>query len=247
MKRKFTWKPDVPDQRDFLFIPKKIALPSLVDLRKNYSKIYNQGPLGSCTANAIAVAIDFERIKQKLTPILPSRLFIYYNERALEGSINEDSGAMIRDGIKTVSKKGVCREYSWPYKINKYRVKPPAACYTEALSNEVTGYLRLQSTSLINLKTSLALGYGFVFGFSVYESFESNAVTKTGIVPMPKPNESLLGGHAVFCIGYDDAKKVFIVRNSWGAAWGDKGHFYLPYSYVTNLNLADDFWSIRVV
>lgn len=242
--RKYTWKPDLPDHRDYKYTAPKIALPGDVDLRGLYSLVYNQLYLGSCTANGIALGFDFERVKQNLKPLLPSRLFIYYNERAMIGTVNWDSGAYIRDGIKSIKKTGVCRESLWPYIISKFRLKPRRSAYLDAVKNRIKSYIRLNNTSLTELKTCLAEGFPFVFGFSVYESFES--VDKTGIVPMPAENESLLGGHAVICLGYDDARQVFICRNSWGSSWGDKGHFYMPYAYMTDNNLSDDFWTIRL-
>jgi len=201
----------------------------------------------NCTSNAIAMAYDFERINQHQAALNPSRLFIYYNERLLEGTVNYDAGAYIRDGIKTVNQQGVAPESDWPYLISKFRQRPPTISYTHALTHKVSQYLRLDNTVLNNLKSCLAAGFGFVFGFTVYASFESNAVTNTGIVPMPQPGDYVLGGHACFCLGYDDAHQWFIVRNSWGPNWGDHGHFYIPYSYLTNSNLASDFWTIRVV
>jgi C1A family cysteine protease len=245
--KKYTWKPDIPDFRDYVFAAPKVALPTKVDLRNNYNLIYDQGNLGSCTANAVATAFDFERIKQSLQPIKPSRLFIYYNERLLEGTVKYDAGAMLRDGIKTLNKQGTCTETDWPYVISKFAFKPTTTCYTNALKNTVKQYLRLDNTKLDELKSCLASGYGFVFGFAVYSSFETQYVANTGQVSLPQAGESFLGGHAVYCLGYDDSIQKFICRNSWGTNWGDKGHFYIPYSYLTNTNLAADFWTLRLV
>lgn len=243
---KYGWIKDKHDPRDFSYrVDKPIPLPPVVDLRNNYSHIYDQGELGSCTANAIAVAIDFERVKQAKQPILPSRLFIYYNERNIEGTVHEDSGAQIRDGIKSVATLGACPEKEWPYVISHFTKRPSSRCFSDAHRNLVEQYLRLDNTKLDDLKHCLASGYGFVFGFTVFEDFESDLVASTGIVPMPHGQS--LGGHAVFAVGYDDNKQAFIVRNSWGPDWGDKGHFYLPYNYITDSQLADDFWSIRLV
>ena len=204
------------------------------------------GELGSCTANAIAAAMEFERIKQKLPDFVPSRLFIYYNERAMEGTVLFDSGAQIRDGIKSVAKQGAVAESEWPYNISRFAVKPPIKCYTDALKDLVTQYSSITQISS-QLKGCLASGYPFVFGFSVYESFESDAVAQTGHVPMPRSNEQLLGGHAVMAVGYDDTNQWFIVRNSWGTGWGMRGYFTLPYAYLLDLNLSSDFWTIKFV
>ena len=247
---RYGWIPDVPDQRDLKFraAPRVLtALPAKVDLRSIFPAPYDQGNLGSCTANAIAAALEFDQRKQQQTDLFtPSRLFIYYNERAMEGSIGEDAGAMIRDGIKSVSKQGAPHESLWPYQIDKFTKKPSTKAYSDAMKHQALLYQRVTPTR-DQLKSCLASGYPFVFGFTVYESFESLAVEKTGNVPMPKKNERVLGGHAVLGVGYDEATGLVNGRNSWGDAWGDKGYFTIPFAYLTNANLADDFWTIRSV
>ncbi len=248
--QRYGWIPDLPDARDHLYgAPASVmaALPTKVDLRSQCPPVYDQGQLGSCTANAIGAAIQFERIKQSLSPnFIPSRLFIYYNERVIEGTVSTDSGAQIRDGIKSVAKQGACPEPDWPYDISKFTVRPPKADFTDALKDRAVSYSRLvQNPNL--LKGCLASGYPFVFGFTVYESFESQAVAKSGTVPMPSPGEQTVGGHAVLAVGYDDSAQRFIVRNSWGTGWGTNGYFTMPYAYVTDSNLADDLWTIRLV
>jgi len=224
------------------------TLARRIDLRRQCPRtIYDQGQLGSCTGNAIGCAIQFERLKQKRKPdFIPSRLFIYYNERDMEGTIKSDSGAQIRDGIKSVAKLGVCPEPEWPYDIKKFTARPPKKCFTHALKYKAVSYQRVIQT-LNQMKGCLASGYPFVFGFSVYDSFEGDAVAKTGMVPMPAPKEKLLGGHAVLAVGYDDKQQRFLVRNSWGKSWGLGGYFTMPYAYMTDSNLCDDLWTIRVI
>src|SRR5205814_339962 len=121
-----------------------------------------------------------------------SRLFVYYNERAMEGTINDDAGAMIRDGVKSLVKLGVCSETKWPYKIAKFTNKPSAACYKEAANHQVTSYHRI--ISLQQMRQCLAEGYPFVFGFSVYEAFEGDEVARTGKLTLPERSEKQLGG-----------------------------------------------------
>jgi C1A family cysteine protease len=246
----YGWQPDLPDHRDLVYAaPRAIIkkIPAKVDLRKSCPVVYDQGELGSCTANAIGGAFEFELLKQdKTKDFTPSRLFIYYNERVMEHTVNTDAGAQIRDGIKSVNKQGVCPETLLPYDIQKFAAKPSTACYKEALKHQVLSYQRVQQTA-DQMKACLAEGFPFVFGFTVYESFESSTVAKTGKVNMPKKTEGVVGGHAVMAVGYDDKTKRFIVRNSWGIDWGLKGYFTMPYQYLTDVNLSDDFWTIRIV
>lgn len=245
---RFGWQPDLPDQRDEVYAappPPAGGLPESVDLRGKCPPVYDQGELGSCTANAIAAAMEFDRMKQKLTDFVPSRLFIYYNERVMEGTVGQDAGAQIRDGIKSVNKIGAPPEKDWPYDIARFTRKPPHKAYVDAKLDRAIRYQRLVPT-LAQLQGCLASGFGFVFGFTVYESFETAQVTKTGIMPMPKMNERKLGGHAVMAVGYDNASRRMIVRNSWGPGWGQAGYFTMPYEYITSANCAD-FWTIRSV
>src|SRR5713226_5340080 len=250
-QKRFGWVRDLPDQRDLRYVaPTALAraLPAKVDLRAGFCEPYNQGRLGSCTANAIAGALQFlERKEAASDPIMPSRLFIYFNERALEGTVDSDSGAQIRDGIKTVAKRGFCAEELWPYDIARFAVKPPASCYRSALKDRVSQYLRLDHDGPVPLLTCLASGYPFVFGFAVYESFERDRVAATGNVEMPRMGERVLGGHAVVACGYDLKARRFTVRNSWGSRWGKGGYFTMPFEYLTNPFLAADFWTIRQV
>jgi C1A family cysteine protease len=209
MPGRYGWIPDLPDQRDHMFAAAPMvmtALPPAVDLRPQCPKeVYDQGQLGSCTGNAIAGAIEFDQMKQTAADIFtPSRLFIYYNERVIEGTVDSDSGAQIRDGIKTVAKQGACHEEIWPYDIAKFRTKPSIAAFADGAKHTAVQYQRLIQ-SLSQMKGCLAAGYPFVFGFTVYESFEGPDVAKTGIVNCPASGEKSLGGHAVLAVGYDDA------------------------------------------
>ncbi|MFA6143092.1 MAG: C1 family peptidase [Candidatus Omnitrophota bacterium] len=239
----YGWVPDIPDQRDYLYsaIRPVIRLPKKVDLREDCSIVENQGALGSCTAQALAGNLEFLDKKIDDDYIDVSRLFIYYNERVLIDTVDYDSGAMLRDGIKTLKNDGACGEGTWPYKIKLFDKKPTVKCYTEAKKRRIVSYHRI--TRLSEMLACLAEGYPFVFGFTVYESFEAQSVARTGVVNMPEAGEEAIGGHAVMACGFDQAKKRFLVRNSWGADWGQDGYFTMPYEYLETL--ADDFWTIR--
>jgi C1A family cysteine protease len=260
---RYGWIPDLPDIRDHLYAapPETVgALPASVDLRDQCpKKVYDQGRIGSCTANAIAAAFEFDLLAQGLLDFMPSRLFIYYNERDMEGTVSTDSGAMIRDGIKSVATLGVCTEDAWPYDDTptpaedapwpagaRAGLRPTEQCYADALGNTAVAYQRVDR-SLEQFKGCLASGYPFVLGFTVYESFESREVASSGVVPMPATGERALGGHAVLAVGYDDAQQRFLIRNSWGTGWGMDGYFTMPYDYLTEPGLSSDFWTIRTV
>jgi C1A family cysteine protease len=246
---KYHWVRDEPDARDHLFAAAPTILPASVDLRQYCSPIEDQGQLGSCTGNAIAGIIELMQRKQTPTRVRDvSRLFIYYEERVIIGTVNVDSGAYIRDGIKVVNKKGAPLETLWPYVESRFRTRPTVAAYNDATKRKATAYKRV--ADFAGVKTALSQGYPVVMGFDVYESFETDAVARTGMMPYPNVNsEQSLGGHAVAIVGYNDNLNGgrFICRNSWGANWGDRGYFYMPYQVVQNTDMSDDFWIITSV
>lgn len=253
-KRTYGWRPDLPDHRDRAYSAHRpdgmapVVLPPKVDLRLKTPtlEVYDQGALGACTGNGLGGCIAFLRYADpKLPDWNPSRLFIYYNERALEGTIKQDAGAQIRDGIKVLASQGAPSEDLWPYVIKKFASKPPLKAYTEAAKHKPLSYYRVDWSKLDEIKTCLAAGFPICFGFTVYDAFESEEVAKSGILPMPGKDERALGGHCVDLWGYDDATQMGLVRNSWGKAWGQGGYFWMPYAYLTSPDLSDDFWSIR--
>lgn len=242
-RHKYKWIRDLPDQRDIFRVP-KLNNKDAVDLRDNCPGLYNQGKLGSCSANALAAAYEYTEIQNDVnTLFVPSRLFIYYNERDMEDTVQYDSGARLRDGIKSLKNTGVCSETICPYDIANFTQKPGKTCYEDALNHKIIKYSKIEQ-DINHIKSCLADGSPIVFGFSVYESFESEYTATTGIMEMPAINEKMLGGHAVMAVGYNDKAKHIIVRNSWGADWGDKGYFYMPYEFITNNNMCSDFWTI---
>jgi C1A family cysteine protease len=154
----------------------------------------------NCTAHALAAAFQFEKMKQNKSSWNPSRLFIYYNERLIENTINEDAGATMRSGIKTMVKEGVCPENQWEYVEGKFRDKPSHNCYKTALDNQVLEYLRITPHTLYEIKHCLADGHLVLFGLMIYESMMSDCVAHSGYVPIPDNNDRPIGGHAVCCL-----------------------------------------------
>ncbi|MEW6511428.1 MAG: C1 family peptidase [Bacteroidota bacterium] len=243
---RFGWLPDLPDRRDFLYGARRPVLPSLpqsIDLRPLCSPVEDQASLGSCTAQALVGALELLERKDGVPFADLSRLFLYHNERVIEGTVQSDSGAMLRDGIKSLVKQGVCTERRWPYRISRFKRTPSPDCYREGRRHQITSYHRIMSRD--EMLTCLADGYPFVFGFAAFESFTSSEVARTGILGLPAQGERLIGGHAVLAVGYTMADERFLCRNSWGKRWGQEGYFTIPFAYVTDRDLSDDFWTIR--
>jgi C1A family cysteine protease len=252
VKRSFNgWQRDKLDYRDKLFRTYRLSdesFPNKVDLRETYPQlremVYDQSNLGACTAFGISSLCEFLQIKDNIQPYEElSKLFLYYEERALEGTLRRDNGAMIRSGMKVLNKKGCCNSELWQYRISRFRVKPPKACYLDAETHQSKEYFRI--ITLTDMLQCLSDGYPFTGGISVYQGFED--VGKDGIIPYPKRTEKPLGGHCVSFFGYDKEKELFLGKNSWSKDWGENGWFYIPFKYLANRLLASDFWTLRTM
>lgn len=243
--KKYHWEKDRFDSRDFAYKVTKRVQPNYVDLREQCSVVEQQGQLGSCVGNTIAGAIEL-LYNRNNKPSDISRLFIYYYSRFFINTVHTDSGARIRDAIKSVYTYGAPLERLWPYDISKFRMKPNKQAMEDALSRKVTRYERI--TNHEGCLDALANGFPVSVGFNVYSSFESDIVRTTGVMPYPQVSrERYLGGHAVLLVGYDKQRQVYIARNSWGADWGDRGYFYMPFRVIQNNRMSDDFWVIKTV
>jgi C1A family cysteine protease len=246
--RRYGWQPDLPDARDFLYrAPRRTGLPKVASVVPACRGTTDQTVLGSCTGHLWGFLYQFAHDKLGFAAeFVTSPLFIYFCARDLEGTIGYDAGAQIRTGAKALAKYGVCHEASWPYEIDKYRKRPPRRAYTEAEKHQAVKYWRV-GQALDQVRGCIAEGFPVGVGISVYESFESRMVERTGKVPLPSARDALLGGHAIALVGYDDRAKLFTFRNSYGPGWGAGGYGTLPYDYVLHRDLADDFWTLRIV
>ncbi len=264
----YGWIRDLPDQRDYILsdvishisidfklkrYPKEgvSALPTSINLLNTMPDVYDQGQIGSCTGNAIAAVIQYDLMKQNEYYEVshtqqPSRLFLYYNGRYIEGTQSYDCGAQLRDVMKGAVQYGSVSEQSYSYDLSHVTSCPPGAEYVTAKLHKLMQYASIVQTESV-IKTVLASNYPIAFGIVVYSSFETDQVTQTGQVPMPTSSDSSIGGHAVVLIGYDDSTQKFLVRNSWGNSWGMNGYFTLPYEYVLSPGLASDFWVVNTV
>jgi C1A family cysteine protease len=247
---KYGYIQDDYDDRDYRFAAKAPAPPAFppVDLRSKCPPVMHQGKIGSCTAFGTTAMVRFVRSKQKLQDFAPSPLFTYYTTRQIEGTVLEDAGAMVRNALKSAVVYGVVQEERWKYEVSKFRLTPPADVYAEAQKYQTLEYRRISEGSVQDMQQCLFEGYPFTFGAMLFNSFEGVVVAKTGIVPMPTARERRLGGHCMLCVGWKviNKKNYFIVQNSWGAKWGDKGFCYIPFEYMGNKKLVSDCWTIRL-
>jgi len=250
----FNLKKDTPDSRDIMFRSEKLGvdnvkLPPNYDLRRTGSvpPVLDQGSLGSCGPTQISNSLRFCLKKLNASQdFQPSRLFIYYFSRLVDGSpLNEDTGISIRGGLKSVQKYGACSENNWGYDIKRFTEKPPEGAI-KAATHHIPNfkYIRIPQ-NIVNIKQALFGGFPVICGIQIYTSFNSDRTKKTGIVSMPnQQKEANLGGHCVAIIGYNDQQRIFTLANSWGNDWGNKGFFTLPYDYILNKDLTSDFWIV---
>lgn len=245
IKKRLGWKRGLPEKHAFQYFPKRgfLAIPPLVNLEPQCPSIYDQEVLGSCVTNAGGALAQFLMKKLGRKDFIPSRLAMYYWCRLSDRTVNHDSGTSLTTGMKVMARYGCPRESTWKYDVKKFRLAPGPNTTKEGRNHRLKPGLAVKQ-DLTVMKSVLAEGFPFIFGFSVYKSFsEGNWDKTTGMMPLPKSGEELYGGHAVMAVGYDDVKNAFKIRNSWGSNWGQKGHFWMPYSYITDRDYADDFWT----
>jgi hypothetical protein len=232
------------DDRPFRSALAADKLPRSVDLRRWMTPVEAQGDIGSCTSNALGSAIEYLIYRQTGTVADVSRLFLYYNQRLFRGKVREDPGSSIQLAVRVASRLGVPHEGMWPYHPDLFAVQPPDAVYRAALEHRVVDYSRVP-VDLHSVRACLAGGFPLAFGANLFPSSWEHT-GKTGEVKMPKPGEKDDGGHAMLMVGYDDAERVFVVRNSWGPEWGDGGYCYVPFDYLMNPEWVRPFWMIRL-
>jgi C1A family cysteine protease len=216
----------------------------IIDLRPLCPPVVDQADLATDSASALCCALEMLEKKAGRPSVRFSRLFLYYNQRDIENTVESDNGASISSGIKSLAKQGCCSEDSWKYNALNFATRPSDACYMEGLIHKIASSQHIET--LDQMRASLADGFPFVFSMTIYESFQNPSVEKTGIIYMPGPGEQYFGSMAVLAVGYDDFKKTLIVRNSFGPSWGNKGCFTLPYDYASAKDMANDVWTFRI-
>jgi C1A family cysteine protease len=242
------WKQDRAGVRDRAFVTHPrfalIQLPDSIDLSVEDPPVYDQGALGSCTGNGTAYVLAFaHHLAAKDSWITYSRLFIYYNERVIEGTINDDAGAEIRDGVTSLLNLGAPPETLWPYDIDCFTSKPTAEAYQVAPNYLALKAYKVDNTDGLSIRKALAAGFPVVFGCVVYPQIEDLNISRD-ILPMPTALDRPIGGHCMVIVGYDDKTQLFRVRNSWGPGWGNKGYCRIPYAYIGDGKTTGDCWVV---
>lgn len=253
--RGFGWRPDVPSLKDWPFRNSRTFREldgrwSSESLDRRAEKlnppVRDQGNLGSCVGFAVTSAVGFlRRTDPDILSTNYSALMAYYEARLRDGPQwkNIDAGAYIRDAMDALRLSGVAPESRWPYREHKFSKTPPPSAYTEARRWKLGAHWRCNTVE--DVIVAIDAGYPVVGGFACYSSMFTREVDRSGLIPMPNRNDQFLGGHAVYFDRYSMRDQLFRFMNSWGEAWGDGGYGYLPFLYVANRNLSDDFWAMQ--
>tara|TARA_B110000208_G_C11799546_1_gene441260 strand:- start:2051 stop:2863 length:813 start_codon:yes stop_codon:yes gene_type:complete len=243
----YGWIPDHPNYNDNTYDApiKNLLINRKIDLRLNCPGICNRKNIGSSVAHAICYVYEYNIIKHDMNNIfIPSKLFLYFNQRLLKHTQEFDCGSSIRDGLSILDKIGICSEVVYPYDISLIYDKPSDEIYEEASHNKGIEYYKIKPI-ITNIKTLLQDSIPIIFGFGIYSSFENQVSDNGFTIKIPQENEKFIGGSCGVCVGFNDEKQAFIIMNSKGVEWGDKGYFYMPYLYLTNNNLCSNFWIIK--
>ena len=240
---RFPVRADPRDFRDYQYVPTRAPLREIVDLRSLASPVENQGRLGSCVGQAVVGA--YELLYKHDAPALfedLSRLYVYYNARLLEDTIDQDVGAFVRDGIKGVRRYGICAEALWPYNVKNFAITPSIAAYQDAGSRNIKNYYRI--STLPDILDALNTNKPVVCGLSIFGGFDGLDAATDYVVPMPGDTEAPLGGHAMAMVGYDLLKSRLLARNSFGDHWGMDGYCWIPFDYATSSFF--DMWTFDI-
>jgi C1A family cysteine protease len=236
---RFKVRGTIPDWRDFIYKSSNNPLRDVVDLRPWASPVENQLHLGSCVGQAVVGAYELLIKKNNSTDFEDlSKLFVYYNARLIEGHVDEDDGAYVRDAVKAVYTYGICAEKLWPYDTSLFSVSPTINSYEDAKLRTIKNYYKVNG--LNNILDALNRDYPIVASMHVYSNFNNIEYSKDFILTMPSAADDLIGGHALVLVGYDLNKKLVLCRNSFGEHWCMNGYFWVPFDYIS-MNFIDNW------
>ena len=265
MKYKLSYKQQQPDDRNYVYIssqtqqqdnillknPQKSIVCAKINIPASYSvpatklsnNILDQGSVGTCVCNAAAFTIN-----STIKTLKPSRLCLYALARILTNVLlSDDSGLNVIDACYAIKKYGVCQETVCQYIESNFSVMPSLSALKNCNTFNSFAYYFVNQ-DLQSIKQALVTNASpIIFGINVYDSFMTSQVASSGMIPIPNTTtETLLGGHCLVLVGYNDSTQHFTAINSWGTDWGKKGYCYFPYEYLTDPNLAMDFCYYKI-
>lgn len=205
-----------------------------VDLRDHFTKVKDQGQVGACTVFAVAAIYEYILKRNGQGDADLSESFVYYNVRHADGKELDDTGSSFQDVIRSIGEQGICTEPLHPFSLPLSREPSPEA-YQDAKKRRITKALNVNVREE-DIKSAIQEGYPVAVSLKIFDSFNSTR----GFVERPTADETAAadyGYHAMVVVGYTDDTRHFVVRNSWGERFGDKGYCYIPYSYICDPDL----------
>ena len=220
-------------------------LSSSVDLRKYFTPVKDQGKIGACSAFALVSIFEFILKKNRQSDINLSEQFVYYNSRKSKGMSHSDSGSSITEILNSMKQQGVCLEHLFPYNPDNLVQEPPVEAYDDAQTRKIICAKNVKH-NLHDIKSAVYEGYPVAITIKIFDSFQP----WKGFIRIPSEQEiqnGKFGYHTMVICGYNDEARFFVVRNSWGSNFGEKGYCYIPYAYFENDSLSSSAFIITEI
>jgi C1A family cysteine protease len=255
------WIRQLPDFRDLPFpsMAPAVSAGDIIDISKNDSPIYDQGPYGACTGFACKSIFEYWEKNHLGGYTDESAMFIYKEARDALG-IMGDGGATLRAVANVVHKQGVPPTSKWKYTAANLNKEPTKAVKALATKTEAIGYYQIDTPNkpvgqiYSDMRACLSTAnLPIMGGFTVWSSY-SQAQNNGGQFPFPTKKEKKAGGHAIEICGVYPQLQItnkldgstttgaFKLKNSWGLT-GEEGYYFLPLTYLTTKMLTD-LWVI---
>jgi hypothetical protein len=201
-----------------------------VDLRPGFPRIRDQGAMGACVGFGFSALADYMAGDRRVGA---SPQALWAEGRRREGTFPQNVGIGMQDAADIVNGRGNYQEALLPYPEAIQRRDPRFGWALGRNAGEYGGVRRRHVVSLTAAEQIwTALDKGMPVVVALFEPRQFDYPGPGGRIDSPGPNASTDGAHCVILVGYDDASRRLIVRNSWGLAWGDRGYGYMAYDYV---------------